>query len=65
MTAEQKQRRIAQLDTQINSIDDQMRSVRTSAGWSASNQAFRDQYLKQLDASRNDLRREKWSLEGR
>jgi hypothetical protein len=77
MSPEEKVRRIANLTAQVNDLDEQVRSIRVNprgnaawwrysrSGGSGVDQAALDRYLKELDARRNNLRREKWRLEGR
>lgn len=61
---------VQNLKSQIDALDEQIRSIRTNPEhnpyWLAYyNQQSRDAYLKQLDQQRDDLRRQKWQLEGR
>ena len=71
-----KTRQIEDLKTQINALDEEVRVIRTNPKdnrywWhypgrsNGIDQQALDGYLKQLDKQRNDLRREKWALEGR
>ena len=68
-----RDRRIASLKQQIEEIDETMRRVRADPHWygivknstDTSRQQASDVYLARLDKQRNDLRREKWALEGR
>ena len=70
-----RDRRIADLKARMEALDEDVRIVREHSTdsryyWHYSSsrgvdQARRDAYLKELDQQRNDLRREKWALEGR
>ncbi len=76
MDYQAKDQRIKELKDHIDALDEEVRRIRTnpkdSRYWwhyagrfnGIDQQAF-DNYLKQLDQQRNDLRREKWRLEGR
>ena len=76
MSAEDKDRRVEELKRQIDALDEKLRRIRVnprgSPDWwhysgrdNGINQQALDDYQKQLDRERNDLRREKWRLEGR
>ena len=57
-----RDRQIASLKQRIDSLDESIRVARSGWSWSG---AARDAYIDGLDKARNDLRREKWLLEGR
>ncbi len=69
-----RDRQIAQLKRQIDDLDERMRVARNNperiyyGRYSlrySNEQEKRDAYMKRLDDERNDLRRQKWQLEGR
>ncbi len=68
-----RDRQIADLKQRIEEIDETIRRVRADPHWygiiknstATSRQQSSDAYLDQLDKQRNDLRRQKWALEGR
>ena len=68
-----RDRQIAELKRRIEDIDETIRRVRADPHWygmiknstATSRQQTSDAYLDQLDKQRNDLRRQKWALEGR
>ena len=71
-----RDRQIQGLKTQINALDEQVRCIRTnpkdhrywwhySGHFDGLDQQKLDAYLNDLDKQRNDLRRQKWQLEGR
>ena len=72
-----KDQRIKELKEHIDALDEDVRRIRTNPEGQSILVALRervtmesinkalDNYLKQLDQQRNDLRREKWRLEGR
>ena len=68
-----RDRQIADLKRRIEEIDEMIRRVRADPHWygiiknstDTSRQQSSDAYLDQLDKQRNDLRRQKWALEGR
>ncbi len=70
-----RDREIARLKKQIDDLDEKMRVVRTNprdsrywwhyASDYGTNQRSYDACMKQIDDERNDLRRQKWALEGR
>ena len=74
---QEKDHRIQDLKTRMDALDDDIRLIQTNPqdsrywwhyagrGNGYVNLEKRDAYLKQLDQQRNDLRREKWRLEGR
>ena len=70
-------RQVQNLKSQIDALDEQVRRIRenpkdsqywwhySSSQYNGIDQAKLDAYLKELDRQRNDLRRQKWALEGR
>ncbi len=72
-----RDRQIADLKSRMEALDEQVRRVRehpadyrsygnyASSGYHGVDQAKLDAYLKELDRQRDDLRRQKWALEGR
>ena len=72
-----RDRQIEDLKSRIETLDEEVRCVREhptdsryywhyySSAYRGVDQAKRDAYLKELDKQRNDLRRQKWALEGR
>ncbi len=68
-----RDRQIGDLQRRIDQIDETIRRVRADPHWygiiknstATSRQQSSDAYLDQLDKQRNDLRRQKWALEGR
>ena len=68
-----RDRQIADLKQRIEAIDEKMRQARANPqrygfirnSTDTSRQQSSDAYLAQLDQERNDLRRQKWQLEGR
>ena len=59
-----RDRQIATLAKQIDSLDDTIRRYRTTSR-NPSNQQSMDEYIKSLEQTRDGLRRQKWQLEGR
>ncbi len=59
-----RDRQIQALQKAIDSLDEQIRRYQTSSHYTF-NQQTGDDYLKYVDKQRNDLRRQKWALEGR
>ena len=59
-----KDRMVASLTKQIDSLDDSIRRYRTMSR-NPRDQQSADQYIKSLEDSRDSLRRQKWQLEGR
>ena len=57
-----RDRQIADLKRRIDSLDESIRVARSDWSWSGT---ARDAYIEGLDKARNDLRRQKWQLEGR
>ncbi len=71
-----KDRRIKELKDRMDALDEDIRRIRTNpknsgcwwhyyGSYNGLDQQKLDAYLKQLDDQRNELRREKWRLEGR
>ena len=72
-----KDREIPSLKTRIDALDDQMRCIRTNPDRNPYRPYYRigtsgsdyrptlEEYLDRVDQQRNDLRRQKWQLEGR
>ena len=71
-----RDRQIQSLKTQVDALDEQIRCIRTnpkdnrywwhySGSSNGIDQQKLDAYLNQLDVQRNELRRQKWQLEGR
>ena len=68
-----RDRQIADLQKRIDQLDETVRQVRAnphyygsvSGSTNTARQQSSDAYLDQLDKQRNDLRRQKWALEGR
>ncbi len=68
-----RDRKIADLRKRLDDLDEQVRRVRADPHWQGmvkgstytTNQQASDAYLKELDRQRDDLRRQKWALEGR
>ena len=68
-----RDRKIVDLKQRMEEIDETIRQVRANPHWygivknstDTSRQQASDAYLDQLDKQRNDLRRQKWALEGR
>lgn len=68
-----RDRQIADLKARIEQIDETIRRVRADPHYyglikgstNTARQQSSDEYLDQLDKQRNDLRRQKWALEGR
>ncbi len=72
-----RDRQIENLKSQIDALDEQVRRIRVnpndsryrwrydSSRFHGIDQAALDAYLKELDRQRNELRRQKWTLEGR
>lgn len=66
-------RQISELKSQIDKLDETVRRVRADPHWygmvkgstDTSRQQSSDGYLAELDRQRNELRRQKWALEGR
>lgn len=66
-------RQISELASQIERLDETVRRVRADPHWygiikgstNISRQQASDSYLAELDRQRNELRRQKWALEGR
>ena len=73
----ERDRQVQNLKSQIDALDEQVRRIRenpkdsrywwhySSPQYNGIDQARLDAYLKELDCQRNDLRRQKWALEGR
>ena len=68
-----RDRQITDLQRRIDAIDEQIRQIRADPHWygyirnstNTSQQQASDGLLARLDAERNELRRQKWQLEGR
>ena len=68
-----RDRQVADLKTRMEALDETVRRVRADPHWygsvkgstDTSRQQASDAYLADLDRQRNDLRRQKWALEGR
>ena len=72
-----RDRQVQNLKTQIDDLSEQVRRIRenprdyryywqyASSQYNGVDQAKLDAYLKELDRQRDDLRRQKWALEGR
>ena len=67
-----RDRQVASLQTHIDELDERIRRIRTNPDqywyhrdYGVNRQQGMDRYLNQLDKERNELRRQKWQLEGR
>ena len=67
-----RDRQIASLQARIDDLDERIRRIRTNPDrywynrdYGVDRQQGMDRYLSQLDKERNELRRQKWQLEGR